>query len=189
MIKPLNKHICPWWLGYFLLNPLRKLIQNPEKILSKYVREEMTVIDYGCGMGYFSLPLAKLVGDNGRVICIDAQEKMLNSLRKRAVKAGVIKSVTTKLIDRETPEFNNQLSPIDFVLLFAAAHEVSNQEILFHQLFEALKNNGKMLFVEPAAHVSKKNFEQSLSLALKSGFKIIEYPKIRRSLSVLLSKD
>ena len=149
----------------------------------------MTVIDYGCGMGFFTLYLAKSVGDTGRVICIDAQEKMLNSLRKRAVKARLIKRITIKLIDSTTPESNNQPSSGDFILLFAVAHEVSHQKSLFRQLFKALKSNGRMLFAEPAGHISKKAFEQSLSLVLKSGFKIIEYPKIRRSLSVLLGKD
>jgi len=175
-------------MGYFLLNPLRKLGQNPEKILSGYVREGMTVIDFGCGMGFFTLYLAKTVGVTGRIICIDAQEKMLTSLRKRAVKAGLIERVTTELINVEEPKLS-RLPPGDFVLLFAVAHEVSNQKTLFRQLFEALKSNGRMLFAEPADHISKKDFEQSLSLALKNGFKIIEEPKIWRSLSVLLGKD
>ena len=42
--------------------------------------EGMTVLDVGCGMGFFSIGLAKLVGDKGCVIAADVQPKMLSVL-------------------------------------------------------------------------------------------------------------
>ena len=82
-------HICPWWGGYFIDNPLRRLLHNPEKIVGPYVQPGMTVMDVGCGMGFFSIAMAKMVGDSGRVIAVDLQQKMLDVLRQRATKAGV----------------------------------------------------------------------------------------------------
>ncbi|QTA83790.1 SAM-dependent methyltransferase domain-containing protein [Desulfonema limicola] len=64
----MSKRVCPIWIGYLLLNPIIKLYQNPEKILSPYVSEGMTVLDMGCAMGYFSLPLARMVGTGGKVM-------------------------------------------------------------------------------------------------------------------------
>ena len=84
-----GQRVCPWWMGYFLASSLRRLVQNPEKILKPYVKEGMTVIDVGSAMGFFTLPLAHLVGDRGRVIAIDLQEKMIRSLQRRAQKAGL----------------------------------------------------------------------------------------------------
>jgi len=55
-------HLCPVWIGYLLASPVRKLSQNPRKILGPYVNEGMTVADIGCAMGFFSLPLAKQSG-------------------------------------------------------------------------------------------------------------------------------
>ena len=72
--------VCPWWLGYLLASPLRRLLQDPVEIVKPYVEEGMTVLDVGCGMGFFSLPLANLVGEKGRVVCIDLQEKMIKGL-------------------------------------------------------------------------------------------------------------
>ncbi|QTA78393.1 SAM-dependent methyltransferase [Desulfonema limicola] len=92
----MSKRVCPIWIGYLLLNPIRKLYQNPEKILSPYVSEGMTVLDMGCAMGYFSIPLARLVGTDGKVICADIQEKMLKSLEKRAAKAGLSDRIETR---------------------------------------------------------------------------------------------
>ena len=80
------KHVCPRWLGYFLLCPLRRLGQKPEKILAPFVSEGMTALDIGPGMGYFSLPMAQMVGPGGKVLCVDVQEKMLRSLGSRAAR-------------------------------------------------------------------------------------------------------
>jgi 2-polyprenyl-3-methyl-5-hydroxy-6-metoxy-1,4-benzoquinol methylase len=50
-------HVCPWWGGYFIDNPLRRLLHNPEKIVGPYVQPGMTVMDVGCGMGIFSIAI------------------------------------------------------------------------------------------------------------------------------------
>ena len=84
-----DHHVCPWWLAYTFDNPLRRLIHNPRKIFSDYVQEGMTVVDIGCGMGYFSLGLAELVGDEGQVISVDLQQEMLDITLKRATKKGL----------------------------------------------------------------------------------------------------
>jgi len=88
-MKNKTQHVCPWWLGYMFLIPLRKISNNPDKMFGHYVKEGMNILDFGCAMGYFSLPLAKMTGKNGSVYCVDIQEKMLAKLQKRAIKAGV----------------------------------------------------------------------------------------------------
>jgi len=53
-------------------------------------------------MGFFSLPLARMVGPNGKVLCVDLQEKMLRSLHKRALKAGVADRIISRLSARSS---------------------------------------------------------------------------------------
>src|SRR4030067_2381460 len=84
-----DKHVCPWWCAYTFDNFLRKLIHDPEEILRPYVAEGNTALDLGPGMGYFSIPLARMVGEIGKVIAADVQPEMLKVLQKRAKKAGV----------------------------------------------------------------------------------------------------
>ena len=72
-------HVCPWWGGDFLDNRLRRLIHDPEMIVGPYVKPGMTVMDVGCGMRLFSIPMARMVGDEGRVIAVDLRQKMLGS--------------------------------------------------------------------------------------------------------------
>jgi len=67
----LGPHTCPWWFGYTFDNPIRRLFHDPKAILGDYVAPGQTVVDIGCGLGYFSLALARLVGPGGRVIAVE----------------------------------------------------------------------------------------------------------------------
>src|SRR5437868_8621484 len=98
----MSERVCPVWVGYLLASPLRKFAPNPDKILSPYVKEGMTVLDIGSAMGFFSIPMAQMVGPEGKVICVDMQEKMLERLQKRAHKAGVADRIETRLCGQDT---------------------------------------------------------------------------------------
>ena len=62
---------------------IRRLLQNPRKILSPFIKEGMTVLDLGCGPGFFSLDMAHMVGSAGRAIAVDLQQGMLIKLREK----------------------------------------------------------------------------------------------------------
>ena len=76
-----NHHVCPVKRASSLDNRIRRWIQNPQKILSAYIKEGMTVLDVGCGPGFFSIDMAQMVGESGSVIAADLQEGMLEKLR------------------------------------------------------------------------------------------------------------
>lgn len=181
------QHICPWWLGYFLINPVRKYRHDPDKILIPYIRPGMQVLDYGCAMGYFSLPLARLTGENGKVYCIDIQEKMINKLQKRAKKAGLDHIIETRLVGRDVI-ISDLEGEIDFTLLFAVVHEVPDQKGLFEMMNRLIKPAGRILFAEPKGHVGIANFNNSVSLAQKAGFILEKRLKIKSSHAAVLRK-
>lgn len=183
-----NKSVCPWWMGYFLLIPIRKLTHNPKKILKPFIKEGMKVIDYGSAMGYFSLPMAKMVGDTGRVLCFDIQQKMLDKLMLRAQKNYLDERIKPILID-ESKNIEYIRNNADFALLFAVAHEVSNQHKLFIDLAHMLKPKGKLLFSEPKGHVSLDAFKKSITLANEAGFVQKETLDIRGGYSVVLERE
>lgn len=180
------KRICPWWIGYLLISPIRRWLQDPEKILSLYISEGMTVLDIGPGMGFFSIPTARMVGKSGRVIAVDVQEKMLEVLRKRAEKAGVAGRIVTRLCQ---PDSIGVSESIDLCLAINVAHEVPDAGSLFSQIRAILKPTGKLLLVEPRGHVSEKEFQDTLALAAATGLRPIEDPNIRRSWSAVLGLD
>jgi ubiquinone/menaquinone biosynthesis C-methylase UbiE len=181
-------HVCPWWLGYLLVSPLRRFLENPEQILGPYVREGMTVLEIGPGMGYYSLPLARMVGRNGRVMCVDVQEKMLQSLRKRAAKAGLLDRITTITASSDSLHLESHQSTVDFGLLFAVVHEVPDQGKLFEETHRAMKPEGLLLFAEPKGHVKPQEFEKTVDLAKSKGFQVTKAVDIWRYHSVLLRR-
>ncbi len=182
------EHVCPVWVGYLLASPVRRLLHDPLKILEPYVKKDMKALDFGCAMGFFSLPLARLVGPTGRVLCMDVQEKMLRSLEKRARKADLVDRVETRTCAGNTLGLDDLAGEIDFALLFYVVHEVPDQQMVFSEIGAALKPNARVLMTEPQGHVSAEGFEKSISLAEQQGFQVEERPRMFRSRSVLLSK-
>jgi ubiquinone/menaquinone biosynthesis C-methylase UbiE len=181
------EHVCPWWVGYILVSPIRRWFQDPDKILSPYISAGMTVLDIGPGMGFFTIPAARMVGDSGRVIAVDLQEKMLKSLVKRAEKAGVAKRIVTKLCE---PDSLGVSDPIDLCLAFNVVHEVPDASALFSEIKAILKPTGRLLLAEPGTwHISEKDFEGTLAKASTEGFKLIARPEIRGSQSALLGLE
>jgi ubiquinone/menaquinone biosynthesis C-methylase UbiE len=161
-------------------------LQDPETIMRAYVKEGMSGLDVGCGMGFFSLPLAELVGATGKVVCVDLQEKMIRGLLRRAEKAGLSGRIDARVADQNSLKLEDLAGEIDFALLFALAHEVPDKERLFSEVYAVMKRTGNLLLAEPAGHVSKKDFEKTVSLAKGVGFELLQQPQIRRSHAVLL---
>jgi len=183
------EHVCPVWIGRLLASPLRKLSQNPKKILGPYLKEGMKVVDIGCAMGFFSLPMARMVGPRGRVICVDLQEKMIDALEERARKAGLADRIEARICGSNSLGLEDLKGEIDFALAFAVAHEVPDAHSLFAEILAALKPGGKLLVAEPSGRVSEENFKTTVSIARQTGFQSIAKPRIRRSRAELFSKS
>ena len=184
----MEKHICPWYLGYVLANPLRRLYQNPEKILSPYLKQGMKILEVGPGMGFFSLTMARIVGASGRIFCIDLQEKMLQSLRRRTMKANLLGRMEMRLCSESSLQIADLAGSIDFALAFAVIHEVPDQKLLLKEIYSSLKKDGLLLISEPKGHVTKEEFEKTCVFAQSNGMKIIDSPNIRGSHSAVLRK-
>ena len=178
-----QNRVCPWWLCFTFDNPLRKLLHNPEAILSPYVHPGDRVIDIGPGMGYFTIPLARLVGPKGHVIAIDVQERMLLALRSRAKKNGVSERIETHLATQRSLGIHEKA---DFILAFWMAHEVPDQSAFFREIRDLLEPNGLLLLAEPIVHVRRKYFLRTLQSATEVGLVLKESPRIRLSHSALL---
>jgi ubiquinone/menaquinone biosynthesis C-methylase UbiE len=180
--------LCPWWLGYFLASPIRKIWHDPMKILAPNVKDGMTALDIGPGMGYFTIPMARLVGERGRVIAVDVQEKMLRSLRERARKAGFEDRVETRLCPADSLGIDDLAGKIDFALTFAVLHETPDIRRVLSDVHNALRSGGMLLISEPSGHVNEKEFEATTATAHSVGFQTVATPLIKRSHSIVVKK-
>lgn len=181
--------VCPWWLGYFLASPLRRLSQDPGKILAPYVREGATVFEPGPGMGFFTLELARRVGQNGRVIAVDVQPRMITSLQRRLQKAGLSERVDVRLVPQESMGLADVSVRADFVLAFAVVHEFPDAARFFAEAASVLKAGGGLLLAEPRGHVKPADFEAELEVAARAGLRVKERPSIPRSHAAWLTKS
>jgi ubiquinone/menaquinone biosynthesis C-methylase UbiE len=177
-------HVCPWWLCFAIDNPLRRLVHNPQKILSPYVRPGATAVDIGPGMGYFTIPLCRLVGGDGRVVAVDIQPKLLRAVAKRTEKAGLLALLSTHLAASGRLDLG---LAADFVLAFWMAHEVPDKDRFFREIRSFLKPEGLCLLVEPKFHVSKETFTATVESAVRVGLMIKQKPPITLSRAVLFS--
>ncbi len=185
----MSKRVCPWWLGYFLASPIRRWLSgDPKALLAPYIRPQMTVLEPGPGMGFFTLALARLVGPSGRVVAVDVQPRMLNHLKRRAAKAGLLERIDVRLAAPDSMGISDLAATVDFTLGFAVVHEMPSADSFFRQVAVASKPGAQLLFVEPAGHVKSEEFESELEAARRAGFSTEGRPSIRRSHAALLRK-
>jgi len=183
---PLSIHVCPWWLAQALDNPIRRLIHSPDKILGEYIEPGQTVLDLGCGSGTFTIAMARMVVEAGRVIAVDVQEEMLQMVRQKAVKEGL----TCRIITHQSePDRIGISDRVDFALAFYMIHEVPDVDAFLMEVASLLKPSGKLLIAEPLMHVSESSFKKTVDAARLAGLKPVSEPKIRFSRSMLFQPD
>jgi len=180
---------CPWWLGFVLAHPVRKLFQNPANVVAPYVEGGMVVLEPGCGMGFFTLELARRVGSSGRVVAVDLQQKMLDGLHRRARKAGLLDRLDIRKTDEKTLGVADLVGLVDFVLAFYVVHELSDPTGFFSEVHDSLRPQGRLLIVEPRAHGGGDDgLQGSVDLAAQAGLVVVDRPVIGRNQVVLLGR-
>jgi len=178
--------VCSHKHAFFLDNFIRRIFQNPKKILSPYVKEGDTAVDIGCGPGFFTLELAGLVGETGQVLAVDLQKEMLSKVTTKAVlkqRSGIIRPVRCTQTDLNLPDGTRA----DFILAYWMVHETLDQDNFFRQLSAGLRPGGQVLVVEPPFHVSAKAFSATQKHATDRGFMVKDYPRAKGGKSMLLT--
>ncbi len=178
--------VCPWWGGYFIDHGLRRWLHRPGLLLAPFLSPGITVLDFGCGMGFTSIAMARLLGAGGTVISADVQPRMLRTLEKRARRAGVAERIRTHVCQEESIAVDGA---IDFALAFWSAHEVPDLGKLLCEVHACLVPGGEFLVVEPCGHVTKQDMAEMSEKAERVGFQTAEArPPVRWSHSVVYRK-
>lgn len=182
-----NKNrVCPVENAGVLDFNLRKLFHNPVKILKPYIKEGMTVLDLGCGPGFFSIEIAKMVGKAGRVIAADLQDGMLERVNLKIKNTQLVDTIKLHKCQNDTIGLTEK---VDFIFVFYMLHEVPDQHKFINELKTLLKPNGKLFIVEPMFHVSNDDFRKSAEIVKQAGFNIAANPKVLLSMSLLAAVE
>jgi ubiquinone/menaquinone biosynthesis C-methylase UbiE len=179
-----RNRVCPVELASSLDSKIRRWLQNPYKILSPFVKDGMKVLDVGCGPGFFSIEMASMVGPGGEVIAADLQDGMLQKLSDKIKGTSFEPRIRCVQCSRTSI---NVSEPVDFILTFYMVHEVPDKASLFKQLRAIVKSQGQFLLVEPKLfHVSRSEFQSTVDIAERVGFRSSPGPKLPFSWSAIL---
>ena len=183
-MKEDKNRVCPVELAGSLDSKLRRWIQNPHKILAPYVKEGMKVLDVGCGPGYFSIEMAMMVGNSGKVIAADLQEGMLQKVKAKIQNTILEKIITLVKCNKDKI---NVTEEVDFILCFYMVHEVPDKERFFRELKDILNKEGSILIVEPSFHVTQQDFDATVKIINSLGFKTKQWKKLFLGRTALLT--
>ena len=178
--------VCPVENSGHLDNKFRKFFQNPKKILQPFVKEGDTAIDFGCGPGFFTIPMAELTGETGRTIAADLQQGMLDIVSSKIKNTPIEKRI---ILHKAQPGSPGIYIKADFILLFYMVHEVPDQLNFFRDIADTTKQTGQILVIEPPFHVSKEDFDRTLEQAEMAGLKAHKGPKMFMSRTAILKKQ
>ena len=180
-----KKSYCPLRMAGLLDNKFRRYFHKPNKILKPFIRKNMTVLDFGCGPGVFTVEMAHLLEVTGKVIAIDMQEGMLEIVKRKIKETSIEKIVELQKCTQEKVGLNEN---VDFVLMFYVVHEVPSKENLFHEILPRINKDGLIMIVEPKA-VSKKSFDAMIDNIKENGFEEERLLKIAFSRGIVLRKQ
>jgi ubiquinone/menaquinone biosynthesis C-methylase UbiE len=141
-------------------------VHRPEEIFYGLIRKGDTVLDIGCGMGFFTLAMAAMVGGGGRVFALDIQEEMLVRVRRRASRKGLSHRIAPILCE---PQRLSVPVQSDWDWHSGRFHEVPDPRAFLKQVKGLLKPEGRLLLVEPKGHVPEARFRQVLEIGRAEG--------------------
>jgi len=184
--KEYKGDVCSHSQSFFLDNFFRRLFQNPKNIVGEYIKDGDTVIDLGCGPGFFSIDMAKMVGSSGRVYSVDLQKEMLEKVEKKAINQGLSKHIFLHHCAQKKIGLNDDLKA-DFILAYYMVHETPDHKNFLKEVKRLLKKKGRFLLVEPIFHVSKDRFKKFSQDIKALGFSILDTPSKKGGRSLLLT--
>jgi len=177
------------WVDRFLSQPIRHLLETPPRLLKGYVAPGMTVMDVGSGKGYYSLGMARLAGENGRVVSVDTRADAIAALKEKAERAGIANRIDTRLCHERDLGVGDLSEQIDFALAVYVVHHAADVVTLLKNVHAALKPGGKLLIIEPRHHASAAEREATEKTAQAAGFRKSRYPRLKRDWAVEFIKS
>lgn len=121
-------------------DPERRRILPAQELLQQMgIKAGDTVLDFGAGIGYFSVPALDFVGESGKVIAVDLSKRMLKELRRRAGERPNLTTVQARDLGSYTA---------DVILLVSVLHEVDDPKLFLESCFTHLNPGGRVFVID-----------------------------------------
>ncbi len=183
-----NHEVFPVSRASYLDGWWRQFKYQPGWLVKRYVRPGNSVLDIGCGPGLFTLPIARRVGENGKVIAVDLQEGMLEILREKAAQEGLLARIRLHKAEPHSLALEHP-GGIDVAFGCCVVHEVPDAARLMQEVFSLMAPGGRFIIAEPKHEVPAGEFEETLAMAASAGFRRAGTPFVFRSHTALFRKE
>lgn len=180
LAKPMSHMGAPW-----LIRDNRDEEERASESFKQLkLTQGMVVCDLGCGNGYWTLPMARDVGETGRVLAVDIQKEMLKKLNVRAAKAK-LKNIQPIMGDVDDPNLPD--GEVDLLLMVDVYHEFSHPESMLWEIRNSLTPEGVVALLEyreedptvPIKPLHKMSKSQVMKEYQANGFKLVrEYNQL-----------
>jgi ubiquinone/menaquinone biosynthesis C-methylase UbiE len=161
---------CPVWLRWLVEidNPFTKTNRAAFIVETLALAPGMTVLDAGCGPGRLTAPLARGVGNSGRVVALDIQAGMLARAKTKTEAVGLanIDFINAGLGDGKLPG-----NRFDRAVLVTVLGEIPDRRAAFAELFNALAPGGILAVVEVIFDPHFQTRSTVTDLAVAAGFR------------------
>lgn len=165
---------CPVWLSWLveLDNPFTKTNRAAKIIEHLDLQSGMAVLDAGCGPGRLAIPVARQVGNQGKVVALDLQAGMLERAKQKAAQANL---TNIQFVLAGLGEGKLECNQFDRALLVTVLGEITDRKAALKEIFDALKPGGILSVTEILfdPHYQSRNTVTRLANAV--GFREIEF--------------
>lgn len=158
---------CPWWMVPLLENPYFQLVAGAELLMDRAgIGPGMAVLDAGCGPGRLTVPIAKRVGEAGRVVALDRQPRMLRRLQRRIAEHGLanVETILGGLGEGRLPA-----DRFDVALLVTVLGEVPDKTAALREIRHALRSGGVLSVTEVLPDPHYQTLARVRALAAEAG--------------------
>ncbi|MEJ2060350.1 MAG: methyltransferase domain-containing protein, partial [Gammaproteobacteria bacterium] len=137
----------PVWLRWLveLDNPFTKTIRAAVILEHLGLEPGMTVLDAGCGPGRLTLPLARGIGNQGKVVAMDIQQGMLRRTREKAEASNL---TNIEYLEAGIGEGRLEADRFDVALLVTVLGEIPDRETALEEIYRSLKHGGLLSITE-----------------------------------------
>ena len=175
-------------------NPIRREILPPDKVLEIVnIKEGQCIADIGCGTGYFTIPLAKVVAEKGKIFAIDINTEMLDETKSKVEKEEISNVVIVKSSENN---FNISDESTDIVFTSTVFHEIHSPELFLKESKRVLTNKGSIVILDwnkveeemgPPFH-KRKDVNEVKDDLIMNGFSIAKEEYLGNSFYIIIAK-
>lgn len=146
IVRYFYKFPMPEWMANVIDNPFRRKIQPPQETAIRHgIKPGMRVLEIGPGNGTYSLAAAQLIGNQGQLVTIDIEPKMIERVLQK-IEAEGISNIEARVADVYDLPFADQ--SFDLIYMITVINEIPNIPQALSEFHRVLKNTGNLVFSE-----------------------------------------